>query len=74
MALTQAKLDKFIRIRNKTEFSSNLQFVFDAKEAGFEVKDLGDVTKIDENHYEWETPFGTLREYDHILTLTKSDD
>jgi len=60
--LTKEKLEKFVDMRNESEFCSNLQFEIDANECGFSVKDLGKVTKVELGHYEWQTPFGTLRE------------
>lgn len=72
--LTLAKLEKFMQRRNKSEFSSNLQFVIDAEDCGITVDDLGPVTKVlgvNGHHaaYKWETPFGTLQEAGGRLTL-----
>ena len=65
--MTKEQLLKFIRIRNRSEFTSNLQFGIDADEAGFKVEELGSPSRTwDEsgqaNGYRWETPFGELRE------------
>ncbi len=64
--LTRAKLLRFVRVRNKSGFQSNLQFQFDADECGFSVKDLGDPVKCQNfettGEYRWVTPFGTLVE------------
>lgn len=42
--LTKAKLTRFVSIRNKSDYNSNLQFQIDANAAGFKVSDLGKVT------------------------------
>ncbi|HQV04595.1 MULTISPECIES: hypothetical protein [unclassified Novosphingobium] len=60
--LTKSKLERFIKIRNKGGFSSNLQFSIDATEAGFDVGDLGDPTKLEEGGYAWNTAHGKLIE------------
>lgn len=70
--MTKDQLLKFIRIRNSSEFDSNLQFGFDAKEAGFAVKELGDVERVGLKHdpaYRWQTPFGFLQEFRGKLSL-----
>jgi hypothetical protein len=41
--LTKKQLDRFVNIRNKSGFGSNLQFEFDASECGFSIDDLGEV-------------------------------
>jgi hypothetical protein len=61
-SLSKPALLKFIRIRNKSGFSSNLQFAIDATEAGVDVDLLGDAMKADDGGYEWQTPHGLLVE------------
>lgn len=61
MALSLAKLQRFVSTRNKSGFSSNLQFGIDADECGFSSVDLGQAMKTDDG-YSWRTPFGILRE------------
>lgn len=41
--LTVKKLERFVKTRNKSGFSSNLQFQIDANACGFSVGDLGEV-------------------------------
>lgn len=60
--MTIDQIRRFIRIRNISEFSSNLQFAIDADEAGLNLDELGNGVRIAEGHYEWQTPFGTLIE------------
>lgn len=63
--LTRARLERFVKVRNKSEYQSNLQFLSDCESCGFRVGDLGDVTPVvTENgkHYVWTTPFGKLIE------------
>lgn len=71
--MTRAQLDRFIRIRNKSGFNSNLQFISDAEEAGFDAVELGNATKHDFGTYTWTTPYGTLTERDGCLTLEPAD-
>lgn len=42
---TKKQLEKFVKLRNKSGFASNMQFWFDAKECGFEPADLGVLRK-----------------------------
>lgn len=71
--MNEAQLRAFIRIRNRSEFASNLQFEFDATEAGFDVRDLGkgDWHEMPDGDkaFRWETPFGTLQELRGKLAL-----
>jgi hypothetical protein len=63
--MTKEQLERFIAIRNKSGFASNLQFSIDADEAGFKVAELGTPTKVGLKQapaYHWETPHGTLIE------------
>ena len=71
--MTKQQLEKFIKIRNKSDFSSNLQFEIDAHSADLKISELGKSKKvITEEGYEdyvWKTPFGTLREHQGALSL-----
>jgi len=70
MALSQRKLERFIKMRNASGFPSNMQFMADAEDCGFNVEDLGDVTKHTEGVYYWETPFGLLVERLGMMRLS----
>jgi hypothetical protein len=59
---TRAMIRKFMEVRRKSGLSSNLQFSFDAEEAGFNAADLPAVTKLDGGGYEWTFTHGVLRE------------
>lgn len=61
-APTKKQIGRFIKIRNASGFSSNLQFSIDAREAGFDVNDLGEAFKLEEGGYGWSTPHGQLIE------------
>lgn len=60
--ITKEQLLKFIEIRNQSSFSSNMQFVFDAEEAGFYAGDLGSAEEMEPKKYVWETEYGQLIE------------
>jgi hypothetical protein len=69
MNVTKEQLLRFVKIRNASGFSSNLQFGIDAQEAGFDVKELGTPERgwhaperEDEGGYRWQTAHGTLVE------------
>lgn len=66
---TKKQVEKFIKLRNKSEFSSNMQFHIDADACGFKVEDLGDVVKVGPGEYVWTLPFGKLREHLGKLAL-----
>ncbi len=53
--VSEKQLKRFIKIRNESGFASNLQFQFDAHEAGFKVDALGTVEKTAEG-YRWHVP------------------
>lgn len=72
MTLTVAKLEKFVNRRNKSEFSSNLQFQIDIEACGFRIKDLGDVKKTDDGIYYWLTPYGMLVECGGRMSLSEA--
>lgn len=60
--MTKEQLLRFIRIRNASGFSSNLQFASDATEVGFKVEALGQVCRRPAGGYRWETKHGVLIE------------
>jgi hypothetical protein len=60
--LTAHKLRRFAAIRNKSDLNTNMQFGFDAQQAGFPVSDLGPALKQPNGNYVWQTPFGDLIE------------
>lgn len=61
--MTKEQLLRFCRIRNASEFSSNLQFSIDADTAGFNVRELGQAVKREVGGYRWETEHGVLIEH-----------
>lgn len=67
--LTKAKLDKFIKVRNKSPLNSNLQFSIDANACGFDVDELGDCIKVGEGHYRWITGVGSYVLYEYFGKL-----
>lgn len=72
MSPTRAQLLAFIKTRNASPFSSNLQFRIDAGECGFDPADLGmpEVTETDGlKTYAWRTPHGRLIEMGGFLSL-----
>lgn len=72
--MTKKQLEKFVKIRNASGFSANLQFQIDADEAGFDIKELGDPTKLNGNiGYMWDTPAGRLVELHGVLTIYQSN-
>ena len=71
--MTRKQLERFVNIRNKSGFASNLQFQIDANKCGFKISDLGEVIKYDWG-YEWQTPHGKLQEVSGCLMLKPTDD
>lgn len=59
--ITEKMIVRFIKLRNRN-LPSNMQFMFDAKECGFDVRDMPTPEKVDEGHYVWHFPFGKLVE------------
>lgn len=59
--LTLKKLQDFIRIRNRSEFNSNMQFAADMQQAGIDHKELAEVEKT-EHGYVFKTDLGELYE------------
>jgi hypothetical protein len=65
--LTKKQLEKFVKVRNKSPHSSNLQFAFDCEECGFTTSDIGDPQKVvaakgGRVSYVWRTKVGVLVE------------
>ncbi len=73
--MTKEQLKHFIKVRNESGFTSNLQFGIDADECGFKVEELGTPHRIKGagiNFYtgwSWDTPHGELREIHGNLSL-----
>ena len=72
--LMVARFRKFVKIRNSSGLSNNLQFGFDATEAGLDVRDFPDVIKLADNHYLWEFSFGRLEELYGVLTFKEKSE
>jgi hypothetical protein len=75
VAPTKAQLLAFIKRRNKSMYSSNLQFQIDAEAAGFNVSDLGDAGRCivgGIQGYAWATPHGRLVEVCGKLSLMEA--
>lgn len=68
-SLTVDTLQRFVRIRNRSQHPSNLQFAIDAEAAGFTVDDLGRCTTPEPGVYVWDTPCGRLIERHRRLSL-----
>jgi hypothetical protein len=60
--MTKEQLERFIEIRNSSQFSSNLQFAIDCDSAGFSVDDLGPAERLPGGGWYWDTPHGRLTE------------
>lgn len=60
---TAAQIRKFVKVRSKSGLNSNLQFSFDAGEAGFNAADLPEVVKVSDGEWLWHLSHGTLREF-----------
>ena len=72
MSPTREQILSFIKTRNASPFTSNLQFHIDARECGFDAGDLGmaEVTETDGlKTYRWQTPHGRLVEMGGFLSL-----
>lgn len=69
--LTVKMIEKFIRLRNRSGYTSNLQFSLDASESGFSIEALGQPQKIEDDFYRWVLPFGVLIEASGLLTLDR---
>lgn len=67
--MTKKQLEKFIKVRNKSQYNTNFQFQGDAYNCGIDIKkDLGEA-KNENGDYVWQTKFGELRESGGILEL-----
>lgn len=66
---TKTQLEKFIKLRNASEFSSNMQFEIDAQSCGFHSRDLGQAEPYKEHCWQWQTPYGLLVEWRGQLAL-----
>lgn len=60
---TKAQLDRFVAIRNKSPFGSNLQFGIDADEAGVDLKALDGPHRYEPGGWRWFTDHGELIEH-----------
>lgn len=76
MSVTKAKLERFIKVRNKSMFSSNLQFQIDLDECGLTLADIGQAVRRDEGAggFMWATPCGKLIEERGELRLEPYED
>lgn len=73
--MTKQQLLKFIKTRNSSDYSSNLQFQIDAEYCGFKVRDLGKPEQRNINGigvWTWNTPFGCLVEVGRSIDLYDS--
>lgn len=59
--LTITNIQRFAKIRNVGSPPSNLQFMYDLKQAGIEAAELPDPVRI-EGGYEWDLKFCKMRE------------
>lgn len=68
--MTKAQLLRFIKMRNKSGFNSNQQFMIDMKECGIAVKELDNATNLNDRvGCWWDLPHGVLVELHGHLTL-----
>ena len=71
--MTKAQLLRFIKMRNKSGFNSNLQFCIDLRECGIDAKELENATNLNDRiGCWWDTPHGVLVELRGQLTLYAS--
>ena len=66
--ITRAKIERFIKIRNKSAHSNNLQFAFDCNSAGFSPDELPKPDKID-GGWRWSFDFGVMIEEHGMMRL-----
>ena len=64
--MTRKQLLRFVKLRNKSDFPSNFQFLLDAEHAGFQPDDLGTAQRCTVDGfigYQWNVPTkeGTAR-------------
>ena len=69
--ITKNQLLKFVEIRNKSAFNSNLQFACDATTCGFDVKELETCLNDEQGISTWKTPHGILTETNGRLSLNE---
>lgn len=67
--MTKNQLLKFVKMRNESPHSTNLQFMLDLETCGLRVKDFEGPREIAEGHWEWDTPHGTLIEQNGKMRL-----
>lgn len=75
--VTVAKLRRFVKNRERSNFPSNMQFQIDCDAAGLSIEDLGPVRKGDVGGilaYRWCTPAGDLVEIGGRLILVQDAD
>lgn len=65
---TRSQIEKFVKVRARSELPSNLQFMIDCKEAGFKVGDLPKAEKCDDGSYQWTLSHGTMDEVRGVLS------
>lgn len=69
--MTKAQLLRFVELRNKSPFGSNLQFSNDLDECGIHIDELGEGDWSQPGVFEWKTPHGTLIEARGRLRLVE---
>jgi hypothetical protein len=72
--VTRQQLERFIEIRNSSQFSSNLQFAIDCDSAGFSVDELGPAERLPGGGWCWDTPHGRLVERHNQVELEDPTD
>ena len=71
--MTKAQLVRFIKLRNKSAFNTNLQFYFDMNECGIDPTELENATNLNDRiGCWWDLPHGVLVELYGKLTLYKA--
>ena len=60
----RTKLHALVRVRNRSEHSSNLQFQFDTESVGLKLSDLGQAYRYPSGGYRWFVKDGS---YEHVL-------
>lgn len=69
--ITQKQIEKFVKIRNKSAYSSNIQFFTDLAKCGIEEEELGEAKKIG-NGWKWELSCGMLTEIEGRMEFKKA--
>ncbi len=70
--MTKNQLIKFVKLRNQSEFASNLAFGSDADACGFDGKELGKPDRYLGDGWTWATPHGFLVEIGGKMVLYES--